>query len=456
MTRWGRFAGNVGEFFGVDEAWVRPAPGPRERRRDVLIALAFLVFVLVGQEMLRGMGVLSRTNAPAWNLHLLAALPCLPLIWRRRFPLSVAVITQLHMFIVGIIQDAVMSQFFVQVLYFFALYSGVAWARDRRAMLLVFGGILTFMFGWLTYSYAVGAGYEAVYAELDKTPAQSGLLSPFVSFVVYGFMVNILYFGGAVLWGRSSWRSARDTARLAEQAATITSQATELRESAVVEERLRIARELHDVVAHHVSVMGVQAAAARRVLDKDPAAAANALASVEQSSRQAVGEMRTLLGTLRIVRGAEDEAASRAPEPDLTRLPALIEQFNVPGFEVRYDLVEDRPNAVAELPRALSLSMYRIVQEALANVRQHSSATQARVVTRIDRPGQTGRRFAEVEVVDNGRPKGATSGTGLGLLGMRERIANHGGTLDVGPRLNGGYRVRVRFPLTSEADEVSA
>lgn len=220
-------------------------------------------------------------------------------------------------------------------------------------------------------------------------------------------------------------------------AETIRAQADELRDQAVVDERLRIARELHDVVAHHVSVMGIQAGAARRLLQTRPEQASEALVNVEDSAREAVTQMRGLLGALRASDVASDE--DRGPQPMLAELPELVASFA--PLQVSLDAVERAPGLLERVPLPLQLSLYRTVQEALANVVKHSTARTASVVVR------EGRGYVEAEVLDDGRPRGGTSGTGLGLVGMRERIASHHGTSDIGPRVTGGYRVRVRFPL---------
>ncbi|MCA0436156.1 MAG: histidine kinase [Actinobacteria bacterium] len=436
----------VWSIFDVDADWTRPDPGPAGMRADAGIALAFFVFGAIGLELTRSMGLLHEAQSPILAQYLVLALGTAPLIWRRRYPISVMLLLQAHLFAAGIWLDAVAYQFTMQVVYFFALYSGVAWARDRRAAVYAVGGVLVLMFGWFVWSYALGNAYDSIMAQ--DYPDGQGLIGRFAASVSYAFLINAAYFGGALLWGRSSWRSAHQMAELQDQAGTIAAQAAGLRDQAVVQERLRIARELHDVVAHHVSVMGVQAAAARRVLTRDPAAAAEALASVEESSRSAVGEKRALLGTLREPATASDPAGEgpvhRAPDPGLGDLAALVAAAAGVGFLPTYELVEDVPDAAARVPAPLALSTYRIVQEALSNVRKHSSATRVSVVVRVETQRD---RYVEAEVVDDGRPLGATSGTGLGMLGMRERIASHGGQLDVGPRLTGGYRVRVRFPL---------
>lgn len=451
-----RRAGDIAvSFFDVDTDWVRPNPGRDGMRLDAAIAVAVFLVGALGLELTRSMGLLHDTNSPIPVQYLVLALGTVPLVWRRRYPIFVMLLLQAHLFAAGVWVDAIAFQFTMQIVYFFALFSGVAWARDRRALMYAVGGVLILMAGWFAWSFALGNAYDAVMAQ--RLPDGEGLIGRFSATVVYNLLINMAFFGGALLWGRSAWRSAHQLAELRDQSATIEKQAAGLRDQAVVDERLRIARELHDVVAHHVSVMGVQAAAARRVLTRDPAAAAHALGSVEESSRSAVGEMRALLGTLRdstarVPAGAgaqsageaAEDGAHRAPDPGLAELAALVTAAAGPGFHPTYELVEDAPGALAAVPAPLGLSTYRIVQEALSNVRKHSSATRVSVVVRVDTQRD---RYVEAEVVDDGRPLGATSGTGLGLLGMRERIASHGGQLDVGPRLMGGYRVRVRFPL---------
>ena len=316
-------------------------------------------------------------------------------------------------------------------------------------MIAVVGAVLLVMFVWIIWQFAVSTGLERM-LEVDGKPLErQGFLSPFSAYVVYTLMINVFYFGGAVIGGQFAWRSAQHRERLAEQAATITAQTEELQRQAVVEERMRIARELHDVVAHHVSVIGIQAAAARRVLHRDVPTAEGALRTIEGSSREAVTQMRGLLGTLRSDNG--QASGSRAPEPTLADVPALVDECRATGLAVSLDVIEDRPGAITCVPDPMGLSLYRTVQEALSNVRRHSTASGASVVVRVGPPeGGFAHGWAEVEVVDDGRPRAGTSGTGLGLLGVRERLATHGGISEIGPRGTGGYRVRVRMPLPEE------
>ncbi len=434
------------DFFALDDDWVRVS-APRERRNDAVLALGLLLLSALGMELARSAGGIRGSHA-VWAEYAALAAMAAPIAVRRQRPLLVAAATSIAFFVAGITMPDIAVQFSVQVLYFFALFSAMAWARDRRQALVVIGGVLVLMFGWLAWQFSIGSGIDQINESLRKGPRPEGVFGPIAAAVTYTFLVNILFFGGAVLGGQAAWRSARQRDRLAHQASTLSSQASALREHAVVQERLRIAGELHDVVAHHVSVMGVQAGAARRVLDRDPAAASTALASVEGSAREAVTEMRALLGTLRHGEPAAcAPGASRAPEPGVDAIAGLVEQLGSPQLCVTYAFVEDAPGACRRVSPAAGLTLYRTVQEALHNVRKHSTANRAGVVLRVETTAARG-GFAEVEVLDDGRPRTGTSGTGLGLLGMRERVASLDGVLEIGPRVTGGFRVRVRVPLT--------
>ncbi len=443
----------VARFFGADEDWSRPGPSRAERVADIWRALAWFVVSALGLELLRSMGALQDASGGLTAQYLAIGTGSALLVWRRSHPLIVTALATAHMLGIGITLPVVMGSLPMQVLYFFAIYSGVAWARDRRLAAVVVAGVVTVMFVWLAWLFALGSGIAEMRGDQDLLAAAgSGLFPPIQATVGYIFGSNLAYFGGAILLGQVAWRGALRHAQVAGQAETIRAQSGRLRDQAVVAERLRIARELHDVVAHHVSVMGVQAAAARRVLDRDPDTARSALAAVEQSSRDAVGQMRDLLGTLRsgeldvhdAATGgpvAGEPAHDRAPQPTLAALPDLVSQGQTPSCRVDYTLVEARPGAAADVPPPVQLSTYRVVQEALANVRRHSSATRASVVVRVDAD-------LEVEVVDNGRPRVGTSGTGLGQQGIAERAEHLGGSAQMGPRVGTGYRVLVRFPVS--------
>ncbi|WP_066296798.1 sensor histidine kinase [Arthrobacter luteolus] len=433
----------------AESDWERPGPGPEGIRRDMIgVAVAFALSGLM-LELMRGWAFGDGDSGNPWLQHLAQAVMFLPLILRRRFPVAVMVLSSATFLGVGLTGTAISGQLGFQAAYFASLYSAVAWARNRRVLWLGVTVVVAAMFLWIILSMTVSSSYDELIAALGVEDGEAqGLLPPLTSYALYTFMLNAAYFGGAIMFGMNSWRSAHQREQLAEQAEQLEAQSADLARKAVVEERLRIARELHDVVAHHIAVIGVQAGAARRVMEKKPAAAAGALQTIEASSRDAVAEMRSLLGVLRSTdsENAEPDAdAQRRPEPGLEDLPALVEEYRSNGLAVTFNQVEDRPGALAELSAPLALSVYRTVQESLANVRRHSTAGSAVVALRSGETG--GQRWVEVETVDGGHPRPGTAGTGYGLRGVRERAALHGGTTEIGPRDGGGWRVRVRIPL---------
>jgi signal transduction histidine kinase len=205
---------------------------------------------------------------------------------------------------------------------------------------------------------------------------------------------------------------------------------------AVDEERARITRELHDVLAHSVSVMTVQASAVRRLLRPEQEREREALLSVEETGRQALAEMRRLLGIMR----PDAEPAARAPQPGLRTLPTLVEQVRQSGLPVELT-IEGEP---VSLPAGVDLSAYRIVQEALTNTLRHAGEAHAWVAVRY------GGEDVEIEVANDGRSDNG-DGSGHGLVGMRERVALCGGELTAGPREGGGYRIAARLPVAGAA-----
>ncbi|MEO6019300.1 MAG: histidine kinase [Knoellia sp.] len=444
---------SVGDFFAVDDDWERPTP--LISRRDWLVGLSLTVGGILLLEMMRSVTEIQAGGQSRWVQWSAIASGALLMVWRRQHPILVGVLAAAHMFIVGVTMPQIMGQVALQTVYFVAIFAAVAYARHRRSALLVVAGITVFMLLWVGWQLALGGGIDEI-TQSTRAAGADGWFSPTLGAVVTTVAINAFYFVGAILVGQIAWRGARQRARLEEQASTIAAQAEALKRRAVVAERLRIARELHDVVGHHVAVIGIQAGAARRVLAKRPDEAATALGQIEESSRDAVTQMHSLLGTLRdIQESAEAEPpeqdgrpgpTSRSPEPTLTDLSDLIAERNAHGLHTAYELVETREGAHKDVARPIGLTLYRVAQEALANITRHSTATGSDVVLRVVDDAPTG-AYAEVEVLDNGRPRNGTSGSGLGQLGMRERAASHKGTVEIGPRTIGGYRVRVRIPL---------
>jgi signal transduction histidine kinase len=234
--------------------------------------------------------------------------------------------------------------------------------------------------------------------------------------------------------GDRAYASALERTALEDRTRELEAEREVTAAQAVALDRVRIARELHDVVAHHVSAMGVQAGAARAVMDRDPDAARTALAGVEQSARSALDELRHLLETLRTPNGGDAPTASTV---SLAGLPALIAHAAENGLPTTLTIVGDE----VPLSDLAQVNLYRVAQEALTNARRHGGPdASADVRLRYDADG------VELEIANTGRTAEPLR-PGLGIVGMRERAAASGGTLEAAPRARGGFLVRLRVPL---------
>jgi signal transduction histidine kinase len=244
----------------------------------------------------------------------------------------------------------------------------------------------------------------------------------------------------AVAWlAGENHRSRRARwAALEDRAAMLENEREERDRRAVADERLRIARDLHDIVSHAMSVIAVQAATGHHLLDRDTEAARRALSNVETASRGALVEMRRMLGVLR---DDDDAPGSRAPAPSLSKLGDLVARVRESGLGVSVTIDDDIP----VLPTSVDLAAYRIVQESLTNVMKHGGPVAFLNVT-----GSA--TDLCIEVTDDGRVGGTASTprdtVGHGVIGMRERVAVYGGDFSAGPRPAGGFRVAARLPLT--------
>jgi signal transduction histidine kinase len=276
------------------------------------------------------------------------------------------------------------------------------------------------------------AGWAAVIATAAVVSSKSG--SAYSDFFWSTLILTLAWFFGSALGSRTE--QARE---LTERVAAAEHDRATAAERATAEERARIARELHDVVAHSVSVMVVQASGVRRLLKDEQHREREALLSVEQIGRQALTEMRRMLGVMRS--GEEAPAAALAPQPGLQHLDRLIAQVEEAGLPVTLRVEGDRP----DLSPGVDLSAYRIVQEGLTNALKHAKGAHAEVVVRyID-------SSVELEIADNGPGAPSGDGQGHGLVGMRERVALYGGTIEAGPRAGGGFVLRAELPVDGRA-----
>lgn len=418
----------------LDRSWTRPAPTRRQVRIDVAAAVVTAFVSVASVEIWRsGNGAdLGWRGVEAYGWFALAGLL---LAGRRALPLTTMALQAVVFVVIGERLEAFAALFTIQMILFASMYSAWAWSRRPRLLVATTVVVVVVMFVWIV----------VLFARPDALPENEsiGLISSATAIVLYSYIVNVVYFGGAIAWGQVAWRSARRRALIEEQMGRERSRQDAERGRAVQAERVRIARDLHDVVAHHVSGIGVQASGAARLLDRKPEAARQALSRIETSSRQAVTQMHQLVGLLR--EQGDDRESARGPQPGLDDIAELARQSQDPAVELHL-VGEPRP-----VSSTVGLSLFRITQEALTNVRRHARAKQATVTVRHldgDRPA------VEVEVLDDGSGRPATSddGGGFGLEGIRERVATHGGEAEIGPRPQGGFRVRVRIPVDDETD----
>jgi signal transduction histidine kinase len=412
------------------DEWVRPRPDASGVRRDALAAALLALGAAISALLYTRVGWYDEP-APLWVSVLAIAGFTVPLAFRRRAPELVAIIVSVAFFISG--QFKVPELLFCNIALFIAIYTLGAWGTNRRRATVLRAAIIVAMFVWVFVNLAVSMNSPDWMPEVSR----SGIFSQLAALAVIQVLTNLLYFGAAYFFGNVGFAAAHEHAELERRTAELDAAREHNAAQAVALDRVNIARELHDVVAHHVSVMGVQAGAARRVLQTDPDQAAASLAVIEQSARSAVDELHRLLTTLRA--SETDAASSSASTRGVDQLGELADETRSAGTPVELDIVgEARP-----VTPLIGFTLYRVAQEALTNTRKHGGP-QASASMRL-RYLSDG---VELEIVDTGvgRSLAPTRG-GLGQVGMRERIAAVGGELEFGPRARGGYLVRARIPL---------
>jgi signal transduction histidine kinase len=384
---------------------VRPLWRQLDPYGDAAIAIALLVFGLVNIATSP-----SRSYPPPRALDFLfLAAVAVPFVARRRAPVAVlAVVMGASLaWIYVLFPLSQQGPFEAFVALIAATYTAAAYTSGRDAAVSL--GVVV-----------VGVAAGVLTGALGGQPA--GDYIPFALWIAVAYVV-----------GRVFRRRQLLAARLGDRLASVERDRDADARHAVAEERARIARELHDVIAHSVSVMVVQAGAGERVLEEDPHSARESFRSIRETGGQTLIEMRRLLGLLR----HDEHALSLAPQPSIARLGALVHDVSAAGLPTSLRIEgEQKP-----LAPGIELSAYRIVQEALTNVRKHAAAGRADVVVSY------GNDEVTIEVLDDGTggPKG--NGSGHGLIGMRERAALYGGTIVAGVRPEGGFRVRAVLPL---------
>jgi signal transduction histidine kinase len=368
------------------------------------LALAFLGIGATGAVLGRGHEV--GPEGPLWFDELAMVAIVVPLFARRRFPFGAPVAVGVAAGAASFVDHTVVP------------FDGVTFIVGCAALFLV-GSLRDRL--QAVAGLAVAEGVLAVVVHNDPR-------SHIGDFVVATIIYTVVWMVAFAV-GRKSVEAdeAKERATRAER------EREERAHAAVEEERARIARELHDVVGHSVSVMTVQASGVRRLLRPEQEREREALLIVERTGREALAEMRRMVGVLR----RPEEAPALAPQPSLEHLDRLVEQTREAGLPVDLRVVGE----AVELPAGVDLTAYRLVQEGLTNALKHARATRAEVLVNYG-DGQI-----EVMVRDDGKGVGNGDGGGHGLVGMRERVSVYGGELDAGPQAGGGYRLRARLPL---------
>ena len=365
-------------------------------------------------------GLPEQTSGWDWAGHaLLLLLIAAPLIFRRRYPLSTLWVVLVIAMMVAERPDALRLSFYVCVI---AAYSAAVYS-PYRAPALASLPITALLMGRLLDDAAEPALGGAINA-VPQGAVPFLILAP----------IAVAAWGLRTLQARADAEQAR-VAALERESAEAVRHAAEM-------ERARIARELHDVVTHNVSVMVIQAGAARKVLEASPEQAREALLSVEASGRAAMTELRHVMGLLTM----DGETPDLTPQPGMAELESLVGRVRDAGLPVEL-VVTGSPDP--PMPDGVVLAGYRVVQEALTNAMKHTAGASA--VVRVD----YGPDRLSIEVTDTGgaRPPSTDAETesGRGLIGLRERLALYGGTLRAGPRIRGGYRLEAVIPLAPAA-----
>lgn len=361
-----------------------------------------LTGAVLGREHING------PEGPLWFDMLALLAIVLPLLARRRFPFGAPAALGVAAALTSFVDKTVVP------------YDGVTFLAGCAALFLV---------GSLRDRFQAVAGFaiaEGVLAVVVHNDPRSGVGNFIVASIIFTIVWTIAFGVG---------RKSVEADEATERATRAEREREERAHVAVADERARIARELHDVVGHSVSVMTVQASGVRRLLRPDQQRERDALLIVERTGREALAEMRRMVGVLR----RPEEAPALAPQPSLEHLEKLVEHAREAGLPVELRVEGE----AVQLPVGVDLTAYRLVQEGLTNALKHSQATRAEVLVNYS-DGQI-----EVVVSDDGRGIGSDDGGGHGLVGMRERVSVYGGELDAGPRPGGGYRLRARLPVAS-------
>ena len=350
---------------------------------------------------------------PRWAFAAAALAMTIPLAWRRAAPTAVLALVFVPLIAMAAAGERLDSSFVMLVL-LVAFYSVGAYCARREAIRGLLAGLALLAVVMIVENATASAGDEAVIIG---------------DFVFIAAIVGVVWALAAMVRDRS-----QRAGELEERADRLERERAEEARLAVAQERARIARELHDVVAHSVSVIAVQTGSIRRRLRHERPDEAAELSTVEETARQALAEMRRMLGLMR----TDEDGPELAPQPGIDDVPRLVEQLRETGLAVELEMNGER----RALPPGVDLAAYRIVQEALTNVLKHAGPACAQIALRF------GERELELHISDDGRGAlNGQGGSGHGLVGMRERVSLYGGSLEAGSADEGGFTVRATLPI---------
>lgn len=402
------------------------------QRNDILLTLGVLILAGFSLSLQLSMGIFDSARVNVVWMSISTVVLILPLMFGRRWPGWIGLLIAGLFLILGM--NSGYETMTSQVVLYTSFYWVGAWEPNRKWALVSRAIIVTAMAGWLLWFAWVTITQLRVIAIVESDALNSAQA---ISYTVFNLLINVVFFSAGWYFGNRSWEASCDRRRLDETNQRLRAAQETIAEQAVSAERLHIARELHDVVAHHVTVMGIHASAARRLMETAPEntePVVSQLTGIEKASQQAISELQSMVYTLRDKKSFSDDI------PSVERLPQLVESAQTGDQKITFEII----GTPAEVSAAVGMTLYRITQEALSNARKHAGRY-ATVNVRLRYRADT----VELEISDDGH--GSTrrvSGTGTGIQGMNERMRAINGTVESGPKSRGGWMVRATAPLS--------
>lgn len=400
-------------------------------RSDIILAVVVGFVSVLSLQALRLTDIYAATGVDYFMAQALSLLISSLLVLYRRYPVTIASIYTAAIIVLGFI--AASTEFYSLLFVgFMTLYAVGAWVSNRRVALWTRVVIIGVQWaGTLLLTFVNPELDPATLEDLqDVSPGEALYVG------VTAVLLSVGYYFSAWYFGSRAWHRAKERWKLQKAHDELAAANLKIADAAVQAERMHIARELHDVIAHHVTVMGIHASAARRLIEaqRDTSLVVEQLEHIEQSSAQAVQELQTMVYTLR------DQDGSAEPLPDLSQLPQLVEQADSTTQTVTFSQTGQR----VQVSSAVELTLYRVAQEALSNARKHAGDD-----TQVHVELNYGDTAVMLTVTDNGKAyQPVRNGTGTGIQGMKERVHAVDGRLEYGPRTPYGWKVTVRVPYS--------